>query len=124
MAVSEAVLCAERQQKASEFCSPAKPRGKACGQCEWWPQGAAGPSLQQTVRSDHILTLTLMSELSFLPQQHLPPCLSSVPWKRLLKGEVKVISRGAKRKSEGRLAARKGKIGAVVKRRKEHQRGF
>lgn len=42
----------------------------------------------------------------------------------MLKGEVKVISRGAKRKSEGRLAARKGKIGPIVKGRKEHQRAF
>lgn len=42
----------------------------------------------------------------------------------MLKGEVKVISRGAKRKMEGRLAARKGKMGPIVKGRKEHQRAF
>lgn len=55
-----------------------------------------------------------------------PPTPSelSVLEKSVLKGEVKVISRGAKRKSEGRLAARKGKIGPIVEGRKEHQRAF
>lgn len=36
----------------------------------------------------------------------------------MLKGEVKVISRRAKRKSEGRLAARKGKLAPLLKEEK------
>lgn len=36
----------------------------------------------------------------------------------MLKGEVKVISRGAKRKSEGGLAARKGKLAPLLKEEK------
>lgn len=36
----------------------------------------------------------------------------------MFKGEVKVISRHAKRKSEGRLAARKGKLAPLLKEEK------
>lgn len=42
------------------------------------------------VSADNILTLMLMSDLSFLHQQHLPPHLSSVSWRRVC---LKVKSR-------------------------------
>lgn len=77
------------------------------------------------VSADNILTLALYA-WSFIPPSATPPTLSEfyILEESLPKGEVKVISRGAKRKSKGRLVARKGKIGPIVKGRKEHQKAF